>query len=195
MYSVTKKRCPYCLGEFRGANGLAIHLSRSTSCSAQQNENIRVQEETTSSVGNAFTFLDDIATVPYDRLDLINHVLADEDFVAGQNEIITVSDDSSEPHVFSEFQLATGSVQVTPPFDTNLELVYLMMSLNKGNGLSKNDQNKVLRFLQDPRVRLSDIKVSNATDIEKFMANFEKITFGEEARFLSLLLMKKKFLL
>lgn len=181
MSSVTKKNCPYCLGEFRGVSGLSIHLSKSPSCSAQQHDNITAEEEYSTSVGNVFCHLSELASVPDKAMDIINYdTTPDKEFLLNENDFIIDSVNSNETPVFSESQLATGSVQETPQFDTNLELVYLLSSLNNGNGLSRNDQNKVLRFLRDPRVRLSDVKVSNASDIEKFLVNFEKVTFGEE---------------
>lgn len=176
-----KKKCPYCLGEFRGANGLSIHLARSVACSDRQVNDFSAQEHVTNETANAFSQLQDIAR---NGSDITNFSIPDEAVEDGMTIVeddITNTNFSNYVNSLSQSDLPAVTSQ-QPEFNTTLELVYLLLTSNNGNGLSINDQNKWIRFLLDPRVKLSDIKVRNAADVEKFLADFEKTVFGEDVR-------------
>lgn len=189
------KTCPYCDGTFKSASGLSIHLARSTTCNERNNRMHRSLEEPFVSVGNAFSKLRPTARPENEVVEDTSSrppeiELTEEE---GFNTPDNLSDgyetpDYEEFHNFASLGDGHDSSRTRPntqqdsEFNVTLEAIHMIMSFNNGNGLSRNDQTKLLNLLHDPRFILSQLQVYNANDIDKFMSSFEAVTFGEDVR-------------
>lgn len=197
---MSTKICPYCLGEFRGSTGLSIHLAKSPSCADQRNrEAAAIDEGSAARMSGLSLFRRSImGGVEEGRQWLPNTpptaILGEEvdngDSYLEDNEEDNQATNLLEYPVFNnrDFRFRSsnaegGSTSGDVDFNFTLELVYLIMTCNNGNGLSKSDQNNLLSLLNDRRANLSDLKIKSADGVEKFMQAFEKATFGEDVTF------------
>lgn len=193
---MTSRICPICLGNFSGRNGLAIHVAKSRSC-AEAVEQTQLRQRNVSREQLGFNFLfrqfereEEIPNPPQMTEEALTGLSGEHIVEAASEEYPTF--DNINYCAVSPGSVDTGSTNETgSEYNTTLELIYRMQKWNKGNGLSKSDQNDLLALLLDARFNASDIQVKNANDVEKFMDMFAASAFGADVSAHSIFLLPK----
>lgn len=172
------KTCPSCRGQYKGAYGLSIHLSKSKAC-AQSRDYETLHRLTDQPLINAASVFGSADVEALDT-NYARNIDEGNNFDESQEHPFHRSSNYFHTNNLSSPNLSEEKSETKKSFNSTMELIYLIYTCNNGDGLSKSDQDKWLALLTDPRFDCSDIGFTSAAGLEKFMDKFDSATFGDE---------------
>lgn len=190
-------QCPHCHNNFKGLNGLRVHLRKQGSCNSMQ-RNLLVG----SSAGNVSGALRLLgrpsnANPPFhNEVEFLTEANPVNDSgIRGLTEDFTPDSDTEDflrllRQGVSLRQVnassATSIEEEEEYYNENLEVAYAILTCRNGQGLSRSDTNRLLAAFTDTRFSMSRLKIKCYDDIEKFCSKLQRSIFGENV-------CKKKF--
>lgn len=107
---------------------------------------------------------------------------------AGDIEVMGVlSDGESEDDGLPSLSSTTSRTSDLPSshgktFSSTLLIAHALLSCRNGQGLSKEDTNRFLDAINDPRFDSRDVKIKSFEDLQKICRKLENSLLGEEVK-------------